>query len=399
MKSQKKIEKIKSYFVKALENDWLEDSEDIIEVVKKEKKVDKIEKVDLEINNNYDNNLFYNKYLDLNFLEKTEIEEIVKENYIKKAGSNNKIVMMAFEQAKRKLIIEYLKNIDYFSSKNKLVNEIENLKINTSTAGLVNIEREFNDTLDFKFQVFENLNNKFSTTSALNLIGFFAKNNYKVLAIDLDPQGNLTDAFGVDLESLETTAYDALKEKNISNYLLNINENIDLLPSNLNVEKANLDFVSILGRELLLKKGLVKIEEKYDICIIDTSPNLSTLTLNALSCADSVYIPLRSGYFEMRGASVLLEVIENIKEDINPLLKIGGVFLTQYDSRINMANEVIEQLENYFGDKLMKTKVRNNISLVEAPALMKNIFDYKPSSNGAKDYEKLGEEIIIREQL
>lgn len=237
------------------------------------------------------------------------------------------------------------------------------------------------------------------TTSALNLIGFFAKNNYKVLAIDLDPQGNLTDAFGVDLEELETTAYDALKEKNISNFLLKINENIDLLPSNLDVERANLDFVSTLGRELLLKKGLAKIEKEYDICIIDTSPNLSTLTLNALSCADSVYIPLRSGYFEMRGASVLLDVIENIKEDINPLLKIGGVFLTQYDSRINMSNEVIEQLENHFGDKLMKTKIRNNISLVEAPALMKNIFDYKPSSNGARDYEKLGEEIVIREHL
>ncbi len=237
------------------------------------------------------------------------------------------------------------------------------------------------------------------TTSALNLIGFFAKNNYKVLAIDLDPQGNLTDSFGVDLESLKATAYDALKEKNISSYLLSINENIDLLPSNLDVERANLDFVSTLGRELLLKKGLTKIEKEYDICVIDTSPNLSTLTLNALSCADSVYIPLRSGYFEMRGASVLLEVIQNIKEDINPFLKIGGVFLTQYDSRINMANEVIDQLENYFGDKLMKTKIRNNISLVEAPALMKNIFDYKPSSNGARDYEKLGEEIIKREQL
>lgn len=237
------------------------------------------------------------------------------------------------------------------------------------------------------------------TTSALNLIGYFAKKGYKVLAIDLDPQGNLTDSFGIDLENLEKTAYDALKNKNLVESLVEITENIDLLPSNLDVERANLDFVSVLGRELLLKKGLSKIENKYDICIIDTSPNLSTLTLNALTCADSVYIPLRSGYFEMRGASVLLEVIENIKEDINPALKIGGVFLTQYDSRINMANEVMEQLENYFGEKLMITKIRNNISLVEAPALMKNIFEYKPNSNGAKDYEELGEEIVKREGI
>lgn len=237
------------------------------------------------------------------------------------------------------------------------------------------------------------------TTSALNLIGYFAKKGYKVLAIDLDPQGNLTDAFGIDLENLEKTAYDALKDKDLSESLLSISENIDLLPSNLDVEKANLDFVSVLGRESLLKKGLSKIEKNYDICIMDTSPNLSTLTLNALTSADSVYIPLKSGYFEMRGASVLLEVIENVKEDINPNLNIGGVFLTQYDSRVNMANEVIEQLENYFGDKLINTKIRNNISLVEAPALMKNIFDYKPNSNGAKDYEALGDEILKREQI
>lgn len=237
------------------------------------------------------------------------------------------------------------------------------------------------------------------TTSSLNLIGYFAKKGYKVLAIDLDPQGNLTDAFGIDLDGLEKTAYDALKDKNLSESLLKINENIDLLPSNLDVERANLDFVSVLGRELLLKKGLSKLIENYDICIIDTSPNLSTLTLNALACADSVYIPLRSGYFEMRGASVLLEVIENIREDINPTLEIGGVFLTQYDGRINMANEITEQLESYFGDKLMDTKIRNNISLVEAPALMKNIFEYKPASNGAKDYEDLGEEIIKREKI
>lgn len=237
------------------------------------------------------------------------------------------------------------------------------------------------------------------TTSALNLIGYFAKKGYKVLAIDLDPQGNLTDAFGIDLENLERTAYDALKDKNLLDSLLSITENIDLLPSNLDVERANLDFVSVLGRELLLKKGLSKLENAYDICVIDTSPNLSTLTLNALTCADSVYIPLRSGYFEMRGASVLLEVIENVKEDINPNLNIGGVFLTQYDSRVNMANEVMEQLVNYFGDKLIDVKIRNNISLVEAPALMKNIFDYKPNSNGAKDYEALGDEILKREKL
>ena len=237
------------------------------------------------------------------------------------------------------------------------------------------------------------------TTSVMNLIGYFSKKKYKVLAIDLDPQGNLTDSFGIDLQKLSDTVYDALKEKNVKPYLIEVNSQIDLLPSNLDLERANLDFVSTLGRESLLKKALAKVENEYDICIIDTSPSLSTLTLNALTCADLVYIPLRSGYFEMRGASVLLEVIEAIKEDLNPKLKIGGVFLTQYNGRVNMTSEIMEQLESYFGEILMKTKIRNNISLVEAPALMKNIFEYKPNSNGAKDYEELAKEIIKREEI
>lgn len=237
------------------------------------------------------------------------------------------------------------------------------------------------------------------TTSVLNLAGYFANKKYKVLVIDLDPQANLTDSFGVEIENTENNAYLALKEKNIESYILKINENIDLLPANLDLEKANLDFVSILGRELLLRKGLSKVEKDYDICLIDTSPNLSTLTLNALSCADSVYIPLRTGYYEMRGVSVLLDVIEQIKEDINPKLILGGVFLTQYDNRTNITTEVVENLKKYFGESLMKSKIRNNISLVEAPALIKNIFDYKPQSNGAKDYEALGDEILEREKI
>lgn len=237
------------------------------------------------------------------------------------------------------------------------------------------------------------------TTSAQNIIGYFAKQGFKVLAIDLDPQGNLTDALGVSLEETSSTAYEVLKNKDASGYIVKVNENVDLIPSNLELERANLDFVSVLGRELLLKKALAKVEGNYDICIIDTSPNLSTLTINALACADSVYIPLRSGYFEMRGASVLLSVIEEIKTDLNQNLKVGGVFLTQHNGRTNMTNEVLEQLESYFGNILMKSKVRNNISLVEAPAMMKNIFEYKPESNGAKDYESLAKEIMKREGI
>lgn len=181
MKSQKKIEKIKSYFIKALENDWLEENEDVTQLEKEKKIVkenEKIEQISLEISKeNEDDNLLYDKYLGLVSLEKDKIEELVKESYVKKAGSNNKIVMMAFAQAKRKLIIEYLKSTKYFDSKNEAIPKIEELKTNETEKELVNIEREFNDTLDFKFQVFENLNNKFSLDFIKNVLDFIQIEN------------------------------------------------------------------------------------------------------------------------------------------------------------------------------------------------------------------------------
>lgn len=181
MKSQKKIEKIKSYFIKALENNWLEESEDIVEIVKEKKIIkenNEIEYINLKIDNeNEIDNALYNKYLELIPLEKDKIEELVKGNYIEKAGSNNKIVMMAFVQAKRKLIIEYLKSTKYFDLNNKVISKVEELKINDKKNELINIERKFNDTLDFKFQVFENLNDKFSLEFIKNVLDFIQIEN------------------------------------------------------------------------------------------------------------------------------------------------------------------------------------------------------------------------------
>lgn len=237
------------------------------------------------------------------------------------------------------------------------------------------------------------------TTTAINLMAYFALKGYKVLGVDLDPQGNMTDSFGVDMEKMEFTAYEALKNKDATPYIIKLKDNMDIVPSNLDLERGNLDFISILGRETLLKKALQKVENNYDICIIDTSPSLSTLTLNALAAADRIYIPLRSGYFEMRGSSVLMDVIREVQEDINPYLEVGGVFITQYDSRTNLGAEVIERLESYFGTKLLNSKIRTNVALAEAPALALDIFSYKSSSNGALDYVALGDEILQREGI
>lgn len=174
MSNQKKIEKIKSYFIKALENNWLEDIEDTEnaeKIVKKKEVILEDKKLEVEVSNEKEE-MLYIKYLDLNSLEKDRIEKIVKEDYIKKAGSNNKIVMMAFVQAKRKLIVEYLKDVNYFDSK---IEEIT--KVNIIDKELVNIEKKFNDTLDFKFQVFENLNDKFSLEFIKNVLDFIQLEN------------------------------------------------------------------------------------------------------------------------------------------------------------------------------------------------------------------------------
>lgn len=237
------------------------------------------------------------------------------------------------------------------------------------------------------------------TTSVQSIGAAFEKLGKKVLLIDLDPQGNLSSSFGIDIDNLEKTAYDALKEKNVKPYILEITKNLHILPSNLVLEKANIEFSSLPVRELILDKSLRSVKDDYDICLIDTSPSLSLLTTNAISCANSVYIPVKAGFYEMKGSRLLIELINELKNDINEKLEIKGLFITQYDSRTNIAQAVIETIEKNMPGKLLKTKIRNNVALVEAPASATHIFDYDKSSNGSKDYLELTKEILEREGL
>jgi len=237
------------------------------------------------------------------------------------------------------------------------------------------------------------------TTSVQNLGAAFGKLGKKVLLIDLDPQGNLSSSFGIDIDNLEKTAYDALKEKNMKPYILKITEELHILPSNLILEKANIEFSSLPVRELILEKSLKAVKDDYDICLIDTSPSLSLLTTNAISCADSIYIPVKAGFFEMKGSKLLIDLINELKNDKNETLEIKGIFITQYDSRTNLSQAIISTIEKNMPEKLLKTKIRNNISLVEAPASANHIFEYDKNSNGAKDYMELAKEILEREGL
>ena len=239
------------------------------------------------------------------------------------------------------------------------------------------------------------------TTTVYNLASYYAKNGFKVLVVDMDPQGNLTDSLGINPVTLDNTIYDVLVNRKSKDFLIKLPQynNFYLLPSNLESEAANLNLASQLSRETLLKKSLKDVEDDFDICIIDTSPSLSVLTFNALAAADSVYITLRAGYFELRGAGMLIETIEQLKDELNSNLKINGIILTQYDGRSNLSSDTQNELENYFASSLIATKIRQNVDLGKAPALAQDIFTFAPHSNGAKDYEFLALEILEREGI
>ena len=239
------------------------------------------------------------------------------------------------------------------------------------------------------------------TTTSYNLASYYARKGFKTLVVDMDPQGNLTDALGIDPNTLDFTIYDVLIKRDVSPYMIKLPQydNFYLVPSNLESETANISLASQVSRESLLKKALKSVEDDFDICIIDTSPSLSILTFNALTAADSIYITLKSGYFELRGAGMLIGTINEVKENLNTELKISGLILTQYDARTTLSSDSKEQLEQYFESGILNTVVRQNVDLAKAPALAQDIFTYNATSNGAKDYEALALEILDREGM
>lgn len=239
------------------------------------------------------------------------------------------------------------------------------------------------------------------TTTSYNLASYYARKGFKVLVIDMDPQGNLTDALGIDPNTLDFTVFDVLLKKEIKPYMIKLAqyEHFYLVPSNLESETANISLASQVSREALLKKALKSVEEEFDICVIDTSPSLSILTFNALTAADSIYITLKSGYFELRGAGMLIGTIDEVRDDLNNNLKINGLILTQYDARTTLSSDSKEQLEKYFESGILNTVIRQNVDLAKAPALAQDIFTYNSNSNGAKDYEALALEILEREGI
>lgn len=235
------------------------------------------------------------------------------------------------------------------------------------------------------------------TTTVQNLGKGLSNLGKRVLLVDLDAQGNLTDSYGIDNQSLNKTVYHVLKgSESIKNVIMK-SQGVDILPSNLELSGADLEFSSIPGREFLLKDALEELSE-YDYILIDCPPNLSIMTLNALSAAHKVYIPLQTEYYSIKGMAQLLDSIKLIKKRINHKLELGGVICTMYDKRKNLNKEVKDIIDEYFEGKVLNTQIRENIALAEAPSKSISIFDYKPNSNGAEDYLNLAKEIIEREE-
>jgi chromosome partitioning protein len=237
------------------------------------------------------------------------------------------------------------------------------------------------------------------TTTTVNLGIGFKNLGKKPLLVDLDPQANLTSSLGIPHRSLENTIYELLKgEATFEQIVVHANE-VDLLPSAVSLSGADIELSSIPGREMLLKEALQERANDYDLIFIDCPPNLGLLTLNALTAANEIFIPIQAEYLPLEGVNFLLETVEIIRKRLNKNLQIAGVIITRYDSRKNLHHEIIDMVRGYFGDKLFKTYIRDNVSLAEAPSFGKDIFSYKPDSFGAKDYENLCQEILKREVI
>jgi chromosome partitioning protein len=231
------------------------------------------------------------------------------------------------------------------------------------------------------------------TTSAINIGAGLNKLGKTVLLIDLDPQANLSQSLGI-VEPKETI-YGALRGE-YKLQPIEILKGLYLVPSTLDLSGAEVEMSGEAGREYILKEIIDPIRDSYDYIIIDSPPSLGLLTINSFTASDEILIPLQAQYLALQGLTKLMEVVDKIKRRLNKGLKVGGVFITQYDSRKVLNRDVAQTIEAHFKDEVFKTKIRDNVALAEAPAQGVDIFRYNPKSYGAEDYLKLSKEILKR---
>lgn len=236
------------------------------------------------------------------------------------------------------------------------------------------------------------------TTTAINLASLLAAKGKNVLLIDMDPQGNATSGFGVDKNSLQQTVYDVLiNDEPMTRVLVETGrKRLDLCPANIQLAGAEVELVGIVSRETRLKKAIFDLRTNYDFVLIDCPPSLGLLTVNALTAADGVLVPIQSEYYALEGLTQLMETVTLVKRGLNPSLSVFGVVVTMFDSRTQLAHQVAGEVRRYFGDKVFRTIIPRNVRLSEAPSFGKSITEYDPRSKGAESYDTLAREVIRR---
>lgn len=234
------------------------------------------------------------------------------------------------------------------------------------------------------------------TTTSINLSAALAAREKKVLVIDTDPQGNTTSGFGVEKNELENTIYELmLGECSIKECILNdVIPGISIIPSNVNLAAAEIELIGVDRKEFILKREIEWIKESYDYIMIDCPPSLNMLTINSMTTADSVLVPIQCEYYALEGLSQLIHTINLVKERLNPDLDIEGVVFTMYDSRTNLSMQVVENVKDNLNQKIFNTVIPRNIRLAEAPSYGKPINLYDVKSAGAEAYLSLADEII-----
>lgn len=236
------------------------------------------------------------------------------------------------------------------------------------------------------------------STTAINLAAYLAEKGEKILVIDMDPQANATSGLGV-VESVSGCMYDVLLEgKPLEEVAVKTDiEGLDVAPSSINLVGAEVELVSSLAREYKLKRILEKMPgDLYDRVLMDCPPSLDLLTLNALTAADEVLIPIQCEYYALEGLTQLMRSIRMVREELNPELRVGGVLLTMFDPRTNLAHQVAEEVRSFFGERVFHTLIPRNVRLSEAPSFGMPVALYAPKSTGAEAYEAVAEEVLGR---
>ena len=237
------------------------------------------------------------------------------------------------------------------------------------------------------------------TTTAINLSACLAEKGQKVLAIDMDPQGNMTSGLGIDKDEVEKNIYDLMIGQAGVDEVLQKEaiENLDVIPTSIDLSAAEIELIGVDDKEFIIRNAVQPIKDDYDYIIIDCPPSLSMLTINAMTTADSVLVPIQCEYYALEGLSQLIHTVELVKERLNPVLEIEGVVFTMYDARTNLSLQVVENVKSNLEQNIYKTIIPRNVRLAEAPSYGQPITLYDPRSTGAEAYRLLAEEVINRE--